>query len=228
MIRQDDHDLIIHPLPERFGKNSHIIFEPITNPYEKFFKNHQEFEPSNDVNIRSKRYISSTNKIPDELHIETAIFVDKDLFRHMAKNFPKNTEMQLIRFVLAMVNGVQLLYHHPSLGRKINFILKRLEILYSDPKDLRRSSDIDVFLNSFCSWQRKLNPVSDADILHFDHAVILTGLDLYVVSKNGKVSSQVVGLAPVAGMCTQTSSCTINEGKHFESVYVVAHEIGHK
>lgn len=146
----------------------------------------------------------------------------------MAKNFPKNTEMQLIRFVLAMVNGVQLLYHHPSLGRKINFILKRLEILYSDPKELRRSSDIDVFLNSFCSWQKKLNPVSDADIVHFDHAVILTGLDLYVVSKNGKVSSQVVGLAPVAGMCTQTSSCTINEGKHFESVYVVAHEIGHK
>lgn len=38
----------------------------------------------------------------------------------------------------------------------------------------------------------------------------------------------VTGLAPVAGMCTATSSCTINEGKHFESVFVVAHEIGHK
>lgn len=36
------------------------------------------------------------------------------------------------------------------------------------------------------------------------------------------------GLAPVAGMCTVTSSCTVNEGTHFESVYVVAHEIGHK
>lgn len=36
------------------------------------------------------------------------------------------------------------------------------------------------------------------------------------------------GLAPVAGMCTATSSCTVNEGRHFESVYVVAHEIGHK
>lgn len=69
--------------------------------------------------------------------------------------------------------------------------------------------------------------MADDDIVHFDHAVILTGLDLYVVSKKGKVSSQVVGLAPVAGMCTSTSSCTINEGKHFESVFVVAHEIGH-
>lgn len=134
-------------------------------------------------------------------------------------------------------------------------MLKRLEILHNDPKELRRSSDIDIFLNSFCQWQRKFNPVADDDIVHFDHAVILTGnisiactyvriwmydtvtdhficsrlgLDLYVVSKNGKISSQVVGLAPVAGMCTTTSSCTINEGKHFESVFVVAHEIGHK
>lgn len=32
----------------------------------------------------------------------------------------------------------------------------------------------------------------------------------------------------MAGMCTVTSSCTVNEGRHFESVYVVAHEIGHK
>lgn len=43
-----------------------------------------------------------------------------------------------------------------------------------------------------------------------------------------KYSIFVVGLAPVAGMCTETSSCTVNEGRHFESVYVVAHEIGHK
>lgn len=70
---------------------------------------------------------------------------------------------------------VQLLYHHPSLGYQINFVLKRLEILHTDPKELKRSSDIDVFLNSFCLWQRKFNPVSDADIVHFDHAVILTG-----------------------------------------------------
>lgn len=60
------------------------------------------------------------------------------------------------------------------------------------------------------------------------HLTLSSRLDLYVVSKNGKASSQVVGLAPVAGMCTATSSCTINEGKHFESVFVVAHEIGHK
>lgn len=54
-------------------------------------------------------------------------------------------------------------------------MLKRLEILHNDPKELRRSSDIDIFLNSFCMWQRKFNPVADDDVVHFDHAVILTG-----------------------------------------------------
>lgn len=120
-----------------------------------------------------------------------------------------------------------MLYHDPSLGRQINFILKRLEILHSDPEGLTRSNDIDRFLSNFCKWQQTENPPLDSDPLHWDHAVILTGLDLFVTGKNGKISNQVVGLAPVAGMCTKTSSCTVNEGRHFESVYVVAHEIGH-
>ncbi|XP_017475926.1 PREDICTED: uncharacterized protein LOC108366127, partial [Rhagoletis zephyria] len=177
---------------------------------------------------RRRRYIASGSpKIPQDLYIETAIFVDRDLFKHMSKNFPDNTESQMIRFVLAMINAVQLLYHDRSLGRRINFVLKRLEILYNDPANLRRSDDIDTYLSNFCEWQQRLNPPSDTDTMHYDHAVILTGLDLYVVDKGGKKISQVVGLAPVAGMCTNTSSCTINEGKHFESVFVVAHEIGH-
>ncbi|CAG9564251.1 unnamed protein product [Danaus chrysippus] len=161
------------------------------------------------------------------IFVETAVFVDRDLYKLMTINFPKDTERELVRFVLAMINAVQLIYHDQSLGRPVNFILKRLEILHEDPSNLKRPHDIDRFLSNFCTWQRLENPPGDNDPLHWDHALILTGLDLYVVNKNGKVSSQVVGLAPVAGMCTVTSSCTVNEGRHFESVYVVAHEIGH-
>ena len=71
--------------------------------------------------------------------------------------------------------------------------MKRLEILHTDPVGLIRSHDIDKFLANFCAWQRDENPHSDSDPLHWDHALILTGLDLYVVSKNGKLSRQVVG-----------------------------------
>ncbi len=42
------------------------------------------------------------------------------------------------------------------------------------------------------------------------------------------MSSKIVGLAPVSGMCDSATSCTVSEGSHFESVFVIAHELGHK
>ncbi|CAH2003513.1 unnamed protein product [Acanthoscelides obtectus] len=179
------------------------------------------------VHSRIKRKKRETFPDGAPAFVETAVFVDKDLFDHMKTNYPSETEREVIRFVLAMVNAVQLLYHDPSLGRPVNFVLKRLEIMKEDVPGLLRPPDIDRFLSNFCNWQRTKNPAGDREPLHWDHALILTGLDLYVRGKHGKISNQVVGLAPVAGMCTATSSCTVNEGRHFESVYVVAHEIGH-
>ncbi|KAI5640167.1 reprolysin family propeptide domain-containing protein [Phthorimaea operculella] len=139
------------------------------------------------------------------IFVETAVFVDRDLYKHMTVNFPKETERELVRFVLAMINAVQLLYHDPSLGRPVNFILKRLEILHEDPVNLKRPHDIDRFLSNFCTWQRLENPPGDNDPLHWDHALILTGLDLYVVNKNGKVSSQVVALEDLEYLMKSTS-----------------------
>ncbi|XP_050512535.1 A disintegrin and metalloproteinase with thrombospondin motifs adt-1-like [Diabrotica virgifera virgifera] len=192
----------------------------------------EEFEAQLEDGILAHSHRKSRRKrevFPDgsPAFVETAVFVDKDLFEHMKTNFPYETEREVIRFVLAMINAVQLLYHDPSLGRPVNFVLKRLEILKEEVSGLVRPSDIDRFLSNFCNWQRTKNPTGDNQPLHWDHALILTGLDLYVRGKHGKISNQVVGLAPVAGMCTATSSCTVNEGRHFESVYVVAHEIGH-
>ena len=45
-------------------------------------------------------------------------------------------------------------------------------------------------------------------------------------SNNQNIPS-VIGLAWVSGMCHPDYSCTINEGNNFESVFVIAHEMGH-
>ena len=42
------------------------------------------------------------------IHVETAVFIDKDLYQHMALNFPADTERELVRVVLAMINAVSL------------------------------------------------------------------------------------------------------------------------
>lgn len=162
--------------------------------HQHYHSDHHQKQLKNETK-RSKRFVASgaDSAIPPVLYVETAIFVDSDLFKHMSKNFPIHPDRQLIRFVLAMINAVQLLYHDPSLGRRINFILKRLEILHSDPHDLRRSSDIDTYLSNFCIWQQNWNPPSDKDMMHYDHAVILTGslefkndLDYFSIYKTKK------------------------------------------
>lgn len=122
-------------MPTRFGRTSHIIYETkitkkpldderLRESFERpnsqssidveFEVNDDElanghgYENANATKERVRRYIASggSRKVPHVLFIETAIFVDKDLFRHMAKNYPKNTEGNLIRFVMAMINGV--------------------------------------------------------------------------------------------------------------------------
>lgn len=46
------------------------------------------------------------------IHVETAVFIDKDLYQHMALNFPTDTERELVRVVLAMINAVSQYQNH--------------------------------------------------------------------------------------------------------------------
>ena len=49
--------------------------------------------------------------------------------------------------------------------------------------------------------------------------MLLTGEDL---DRSGHtLISEMVGLAPVNGMCLAEASCSVIQGKHFESVYVI-------
>ncbi|XP_043201290.1 A disintegrin and metalloproteinase with thrombospondin motifs adt-1-like [Amphibalanus amphitrite] len=163
-----------------------------------------------------------------QLTVELAVFVDLALQRVMRDLYGEHTDDEITRYVMTMVNAMELLYDDPSLGRSVRFVLKRLELLETSPQEFQQERDINAFLTSFCRWQQRENPASDADPLHWDHAVLLTGEDLFTADKASReVNRQVVGFAPVGGMCTAASSCTVNEGKDFESVYIVAHEIGH-
>lgn len=81
--------------------------------------------------------------------------------------------------------------------------------------------------SAFFQWQALENEEYHEN-LHWDHAVLLTGQDLTSQDlKNGEISSKIVGLSPVSGMCQTDTSCTVSEGSHFESVFVIAHELGH-
>ena len=89
---------------------------------------------------------------------------------------------------------------------------------------------MNYLISRFCfRWQKAENPGSiltgdTSNTDHWDHALMLTGLNLY----DGLPSQDsVIGLAWVSGMCHPEYSCTINEGHNYESVFVIAHEMGH-
>ena len=81
-------------------------------------------------------------------------------------------------------------------------------MLKSETKNLTLTPEIDQLLENFCAWQQNHSQVYQ----HWDHALLLTGLDL-----KSKKSSKIVGLAPVSGMCLNESSCTVSEGTVFEN-----------
>ena len=59
-----------------------------------------------------------------------------------------------------MINAVQLLYNHDSLDVDIRFLIKRLEILQTDPPKLERSYNIDRYLASFCKVRIIIKPMA--------------------------------------------------------------------
>ncbi|XP_071041964.1 A disintegrin and metalloproteinase with thrombospondin motifs adt-2 [Parasteatoda tepidariorum] len=130
--------------------------------------------------------------------IETAVFIDQALYDQMRRTFPTDTDRQLTTFVLTMMNA-----------------------------ELNPSDNIDTYLTNFCIWQHNKRHYGRGKSARWDHALLLSGINMYVVDESGRRKRHVVGLAPVSGMCNPLNSCTISEGTSFQTVLVAAHEMGH-
>eukprot|EP00106_Octopus_bimaculoides_P010008 XP_014777450.1 PREDICTED: A disintegrin and metalloproteinase with thrombospondin motifs 6-like [Octopus bimaculoides] len=123
------------------------------------------------------------------------------------------------------------LYHDVSIGNAVNIIVTRLVLLTDEQPNLSITHHADRSLGSFCRWQKMINsPIhsnvtqQNRGIAHHDNAVLLTRYDICTY-KNKPCAT--LGLAPVAGMCEEERSCSINEDIGLASAYTIAHEMGH-
>ncbi|RWS03174.1 disintegrin and metalloproteinase with thrombospondin motifs 7-like protein 1 [Dinothrombium tinctorium] len=109
----------------------------------------------------------------------------------------------------------------------LKIVIVRYEVLSSSQNAPDNAGgDIDKYLDNFCAWQEK-RLKQETRSKRWDHAIMLTGLDLYKEMEDGRKNKKVLGLAWVNGMCKPHYSCTLNEGKSFEAAFVIAHEMGH-
>ncbi|EDS32641.1 conserved hypothetical protein [Culex quinquefasciatus] len=173
-----------------------------------------------------------------KLTIELGLFFDEAAYRIFAPHFD-NDDLKLKDFILAYVNAIQALYHHPSLGSPVDITVVYLEIMKKQPKGMpHHGGERESLLDSFCAYQNTLNTGNDGDPNHWDLALYVSGLDFYAI-ENGRRNGVTMGLATVGGVCLGEYACVIAEfgttsvfGKPypsagFTSVYVSAHEIGH-
>uniref|UniRef100_A0A1B0DIF9 Uncharacterized protein n=1 Tax=Phlebotomus papatasi TaxID=29031 RepID=A0A1B0DIF9_PHLPP len=170
--------------------------------------------------------------------VELGVFFDEPAYRVFAPFF-KYDSKKLKNMILAYLNAVQALYHHPSLSEEVEIVVVYMEIMRHQPKDMpHHGGERNALLDEFCNYQKSLNYQWDSESQHWDMAVYISGLDLFAW-ENGKRNGVTMGLATVGGVCVPDYNCVIAEfgatnslGKPypstgFTSVFILAHEIGH-
>jgi thrombospondin motif-containing protein 12 len=234
LTENDEYYLLKPPsLNNYYSKNNtskiHTIQKRSTNIQKHHscsFDSSQDPYPEDQVHSADPSFLA-VHKF-NELIIELGVFVDDAMWQFFEKFYGSSAEKEIKRFVIATVNNIDILFTRSTIEPKVRLKITHFEILKTMPMPLTRtyhnSGDVNKMLNSFCTYQSSINPKNDADPKHWDHALLLTGYDLY--RDNVKT---IAGYAPVKGMCEQVhnKSCTVNEGLDFGAVFVITHEMGH-
>jgi hypothetical protein len=168
--------LVIRESSENINSEADVVFSQ--KQEERY--NARLFESENGVlsiqkNARNER--DRRNKSA----IELAIFTDSALFNNVKERYedeaPDNITEVITDLVLAVVSSVQLYLSHNTLDQEIQIEIVHLNIGndINTSEDLTSDGEIRKYLDIFCQLQR--NKMKAAN-LSWDHAVLLTGLDL--------------------------------------------------
>nr|XP_012229981.1 PREDICTED: A disintegrin and metalloproteinase with thrombospondin motifs 7-like isoform X1 [Linepithema humile] len=198
-----------------FGK-PHLIKRSLQLSADSSFHNLDNFK-------LKRRHVRNTLR---KLTIELAVFIDEKSYHRFLSFFDENEETWR-SMILAYVNRIQAVFHHPSLGVSFDISLVCLEIVKKRSLNLPVRYNVISLLNSFCKYAEARNPSDDNDPRHWDIGLYLTELD-YSIIANG------LGFSYTDSMCQSNESCAIiNFGitselsSGFTSSLIAAHEIGH-
>ncbi|KAJ8262663.1 hypothetical protein COCON_G00151200 [Conger conger] len=152
-----------------------------------------------------------------ERWVETLVVADSKLIEYHGSD---NVESYIFT-IMNMVTGI---FHDASIGNAIHIVLVRLILLQEDEKGLKIMHHADTTLNSFCAWQKNINPQSDTHPAHHDVAVLITRKDICAGLNR---PCETLGLSHLSGMCQPHRSCNLNEDSGLPVAFTVAHELGH-
>uniref|UniRef100_A0A4W6D1F4 ADAM metallopeptidase with thrombospondin type 1 motif 17 n=1 Tax=Lates calcarifer TaxID=8187 RepID=A0A4W6D1F4_LATCA len=160
--------------------------------------------------------------------VETVVVADSDMVQYHGAEAAQ-------RFLLTVMNMVYNMFHHQSLGVRINIRVTKLVLLHSRPEKLNVGHHGERSLESFCQWQyqefggpRYLGtnhvPGGRDDIPPVDTAVLVTRTD-FCVHKDEPCDT--VGIAYLGGVCSAKRKCVLAEDNGLNLAFTIAHELGH-
>ncbi|VDD96560.1 unnamed protein product [Enterobius vermicularis] len=182
LVIKDDGYYLIQPMLGR-GSKEHVIQKRSLDT-----KNHScaaRDDPISDNDLFSHFFRSFGQNLYmvgiQELTIELGVFVDDALWFYFNELYGQKAEKELQRYVLAIVNNIGALFGHSSMNPKLNIKITRYELMKKSPPQLNRqlhlNGEVDRLLDVFCSYQGTLNPSDDKNPRHWDHALLLSGVN---------------------------------------------------
>jgi hypothetical protein len=125
--------------------------------------------------------------------VELGLFFDEAFYKHFAPFFD-NDKDKLRNFILSYINGVQSLYYHSSLGRKVDFTIVYIEMMEEQPPEMPHAyGERNALLDNFCHYQKSMNPEDDRNVEHWDMAVYVSALDFFAWDANGSKNGVTMG-----------------------------------
>nr|XP_012234457.1 PREDICTED: A disintegrin and metalloproteinase with thrombospondin motifs 17-like [Linepithema humile] len=175
--------------------------------------------------------------------IELAVFLDKSAYDLLSplhnRNLTKVRDM-----LLAYLNGLQVVFHHPSLGVRIDILLTYMKVMETPTKGLNYVGDVNEMLKLF-NETLTYYLIQYGTHYHWDITLFLTGSDLYNITKsqdeNYILDRTIRGSSVKNTSCNSKPSLAIVEfgltfnredkkkivpGAGFASIYDAAHQIG--
>uniref|UniRef100_A0A7N8XCL7 ADAM metallopeptidase with thrombospondin type 1 motif, 17 n=1 Tax=Mastacembelus armatus TaxID=205130 RepID=A0A7N8XCL7_9TELE len=185
----------------------------------------QEKRSKVDEEGRGKR---NAIRLHDTYIVETVVVADSDMVQYHGGEAAQ-------RFLLTVMNMVYNMFHHQSLGVRVNIRVTKLVLLHSRPQRLKVGHHGERSLESFCNWQyqefggpRYLGtnhvPGGRDDIPPVDTAVLVTRTD-FCVHKDEPCDT--VGIAYLGGVCSAKRKCVLAEDNGLNLAFTIAHELGH-
>eukprot|EP00106_Octopus_bimaculoides_P017440 XP_014784882.1 PREDICTED: A disintegrin and metalloproteinase with thrombospondin motifs 3-like [Octopus bimaculoides] len=225
-MRTNDEDVYIEPVnsESHVGKKGrpHFIYSCKESHHQKKAVDINDEGIQNTHIKRSRHYKMKTQRqhhlrqhrvrrdIPVNFYLEVLLATDNTLVKFHGKS-------HLEQYLLGIINIMNAVYQHGSLGMKIEVVLKRIVVLEErETRDIISEGNAQATLDRFCQWSTKKYHENRGTDTSYDLAIFIT-----------KRNIGPAGYAPVTGMCRPHRSCSINKDDGLTSAFIVSHEAAH-